>query len=136
MSHQRAYGMVRNAVKQGVLVRPTSCERCGIEPAPASDGRSRIQAHHHDYSRPLNVEWICAKCHRAETPLPERMGAPVLGERNGQSRLNAAAVISVRRLRAAGHSYQSIANRHGVDKHTVIRVVKGELWSHVKDSHE
>lgn len=51
--HVRA--AVRRAVSSGALVRPEKCSRCG------SGGR--IQAHHHDYDKPLDVEWLCASCH-------------------------------------------------------------------------
>jgi hypothetical protein len=34
-----------------------SCEECG---APKAD------AHHDDYSRPLDVRWLCETCHGAE----------------------------------------------------------------------
>lgn len=47
---------VGNAIRDGRLVREP-CGRCGATPA---------QAHHHDYSKPLEVEWLCFKCHRAE----------------------------------------------------------------------
>jgi len=50
----RAYGMVGRAVKNGTLTKQ-SCQFCG---APES------QAHHHDYSKPLDVVWACFKCHR------------------------------------------------------------------------
>ena len=46
----------RNAVRRGNLTR-LQCESCG-------DARS--QAHHADYSRPLNVVWLCRPCHTRE----------------------------------------------------------------------
>ena len=49
-----AYNKVRRAIKNGSLVR-LPCLICG-------DPRS--QAHHRDYSRPLDVEWLCFKHHR------------------------------------------------------------------------
>lgn len=131
MTHDAAYRLVRNAIKRGELVRPSACQRCGCVPAPTSDGRAAIQAHHHDYDKPLDVEWICAKCHRAETPLPEKMGAPVRGERNGQAKLDAPSVLSARRLRSTGISYQRIADRFCVDKKTIMRAIKGERWGHI-----
>lgn len=45
------------AIKKGVLVRPTECSLC--------HGGGRIQAHHADYMKPLDVAWLCSKCHHA-----------------------------------------------------------------------
>lgn len=47
---------VARAIKNGVLVRPTSCERCG--------GPGPIEAAHSDYSQRLAVSWLCRPCHR------------------------------------------------------------------------
>jgi hypothetical protein len=52
----RARSAVTYAIKMGRLVRPCMCSRCG--------GDDRIQAHHPDYSKPLDVEWLCLACHR------------------------------------------------------------------------
>lgn len=49
------YRAVKRALKSGELVRPKSCERCG--------GGKRIAAHHDDYSKPLQVQWLCSSCH-------------------------------------------------------------------------
>lgn len=57
---------VRNALRDGVLARPDLCEGCGSEGLATKDGRSPIQAHHADYSRPLDVTWLCTACHGAE----------------------------------------------------------------------
>ena len=46
---------VKLAVADGRLVRPNQCEQCGISTKP--------DAHHEDYSRPLDVKWLCRRCH-------------------------------------------------------------------------
>ena len=52
----RATLKVRRAIANGKLkVRP--CERCGFALG--------IQAHHEDYSKPLDVVWLCTPCHGA-----------------------------------------------------------------------
>jgi len=53
---KRAYNAVYHAVKTGKLIRPEVCPKCGC------DDR-RIQAHHEDYSKPLEVTWLCSGCH-------------------------------------------------------------------------
>lgn len=129
-----AYKQVRRAIKDGRLVRPETCQTCKRIPPLMRDGRSQIQAHHPDYTKPIDVEWLCSKCHRAETPLPEVIGAPVFGEQNGQAKLTEVDVIAQRRLRTKGLSYQAIADRFGVDKKTAMRAIKGERWGHVVDN--
>ena len=49
---------VNNAVRDGRLVKPMMCSRC-----PATE---RIHGHHPDYSKPLEVVWLCPLCHKAE----------------------------------------------------------------------
>lgn len=59
----RAHNKVEKAVKAGRILRPEVCEECGQKPPPFKDGRTAIQAHHHDYSQPLGVRWLCQPCH-------------------------------------------------------------------------
>lgn len=59
------------AVRAGDLARPARCGRC-TKSAPT-------QAHHHDYSKPYDVEWLCAPCHGAE----HAGDAPVMGFGHG-----------------------------------------------------
>lgn len=47
--------VLNNSVQSGIIKRPECCSECG------SDGK--IHGHHHDYSEPLNVEWLCTLCH-------------------------------------------------------------------------
>lgn len=44
---------VGNALRDGRLVR-SAC----------ACGNTKVQAHHRDYSIPLDVEWLCSGCHR------------------------------------------------------------------------
>jgi predicted Zn-ribbon and HTH transcriptional regulator len=53
---QKANAAVFRAVKSGILVRPAVCEKCGLS--------ENIQAHHEDYSKPLDIEWLCLRCHK------------------------------------------------------------------------
>jgi hypothetical protein len=51
----RARDAVSKALKRGKLVRQP-CEVCGI---------SETEAHHTDYTKPLDVQWFCRPHHRA-----------------------------------------------------------------------
>lgn len=46
---------VANALGRGELVKPLTCSACSKP--------SRIHAHHEDYSKPLEVIWLCHGCH-------------------------------------------------------------------------
>jgi hypothetical protein len=52
----KARQLLNNAVRDGRIER-LPCHKCG-------DPKS--QGHHEDYSKPLDVEWICAPCHAKE----------------------------------------------------------------------
>lgn len=59
---RNAQDAVYRAVKRGDLPKPATCDDCGSR-AIMRDGRSGIQAHHNDYSNPLEVSWLCCQCH-------------------------------------------------------------------------
>ena len=54
--------LTEEAIERGKLVRPDNCEVCG-KFYKFKDGRTAIQAHHPDYNKPLEVMWLCQKCH-------------------------------------------------------------------------
>lgn len=49
-----AHRLVAKAIKDGELVKQP-CEVCG---------QVRVEAHHEDYDKPLEVKWFCVKHHR------------------------------------------------------------------------
>lgn len=61
MEKQKKYGMFKdiartklnNAIKKREIIR-LPCEFCGEE---------KSEGHHNDYNRPLEVIWVCRKCH-------------------------------------------------------------------------
>jgi len=59
---RRAGHLVEKAIKKGIIQRKTHCENCGSINT-FSDGRAGVQAHHNDYNKPLEVIWLCQKCH-------------------------------------------------------------------------
>jgi transposase-like protein len=52
----KAHSLVRRAIKDGVLVRPSHCSTCA-RPSVSLVG------HHDDYRKPLDVRWLCKSCH-------------------------------------------------------------------------
>jgi DNA-binding CsgD family transcriptional regulator len=44
-----------SAVNQGRVFRPGKCQECDSECVP--------HGHHNDYSKPLQIVWLCSKCH-------------------------------------------------------------------------
>lgn len=58
-SHKNAYMAVDAAIRCGKLVKPNCCQGCG-----RSAEETRLSSHHYDYTKPLDVIWLCAACHR------------------------------------------------------------------------
>lgn len=56
LAKRKARRAVAYAVEKGRLLRQP-CERCGA---------LKVDGHHADYSRPLEVRWLCLRCHFAE----------------------------------------------------------------------
>ncbi|UBH21922.1 hypothetical protein LAU42_09105 [Macrococcus armenti] len=55
LKKERARGMVNKRLLSGKIVKPNKCEVC------CSEGY--VEAHHEDYDKPLEVVWVCKKCH-------------------------------------------------------------------------
>ena len=49
---------VNEAIRTGKLVKPNECSVCYQQ-------EMRIVGHHPDYSKPLEVIWLCDVCHKA-----------------------------------------------------------------------
>ena len=52
---KRTHADVQRARRAGLLVRPDHCAACWTV--------GRVEAHHADYGRPLDVVWLCKPCH-------------------------------------------------------------------------
>ena len=44
-----------NAIIRGEIIKPTKCDNCGR--------KGYLEAHHEDYSKQLDVLWLCRNCH-------------------------------------------------------------------------
>jgi hypothetical protein len=51
----RARGKLRDAVDSGKIIKPKNCPVCGKDKI--------LHGHHNDYTKPLEVVWVCALCH-------------------------------------------------------------------------
>lgn len=47
---------LNRAVKAGKVFKPDSCSKC-------KGSEKKMYGHHKDYSKPLEVEWLCSACH-------------------------------------------------------------------------
>jgi len=119
---QRARSAVKRAITAGVLVRPDQCSRCKKPAGTGSDGRSLMHGHHHDYTKPLEVEWLCFHCHVEET---NEQGQYAIGERNGRTKYPEALIVRMRELRATGLPYAKIAEICGCDISYAWKAVTG-----------
>ena len=54
----RTHDKVKYATKKSNIVKPKHCEHCNIE--------TSLHGHHPDYTKPLEVIWLCPACHSAE----------------------------------------------------------------------
>lgn len=52
----KASAKLGRAIASGQIIRPKTCEDCEQE--------KRLDGHHDDYSKPLEVKWLCRSCHQ------------------------------------------------------------------------
>jgi len=52
----KARNVIGHGIRDGKITREP-CEVCG---------EKKTEAHHHDYDKPLDVKWLCRKCHLDE----------------------------------------------------------------------
>lgn len=67
-SHEAVRKQVHYAVRRGWLVKPSRCPQCGV-----SVRSTQMHGHHVDYSKPLEVLWMCGRCHKGEHKRLERL---------------------------------------------------------------
>lgn len=51
----KARSIVSNLIRRGKLIKPDICSHCFK--------KRKVESHHEDYSKPLEVKWLCKKCH-------------------------------------------------------------------------
>jgi len=54
----RARQAISQRILRGKIIPPDRCQRC--------QAIGKVVAHHADYSKPLDVIWLCRPCHRKE----------------------------------------------------------------------
>lgn len=51
-----AHVITGNAIRDGKLVQASDCSVC--------NSTKKIEGHHDDYTKPLEVRWLCEQCHK------------------------------------------------------------------------
>lgn len=67
LTKEESRAQLTDAIRNGKIRRPTRCEACGVV--------GLVDAHHHDYSKPFYVTWLCEPCHKAEHGHRRRLAA-------------------------------------------------------------
>ena len=51
-----AHIAVGNALRDGKIKKPKKCSQCSL-------ATKSLEAHHNNYSKHFEIEWLCTKCH-------------------------------------------------------------------------
>lgn len=109
---------VRAAVQRGILIKPDHCQRCGVR----KQKRNLAGHHHNGYGNPLDVVWLCQRCH-TKSHFKE------FGEHNGMSKLTNEVVAKLRmEYDGKWGKLTSLAKKYGIGISTVRDVVVKNTW--------
>lgn len=122
MTKHQAQCSVREAVRRGELIKPTQCQDCGIALAP----RLLAGHHHKGYERPLDVIWLCQKCH-SKAHYVKRPNAFY-----SYMKLHDADVLEIVRLRKSGRSLREVAEKYGVTVSHVSHICRGKRFLYLQ----
>lgn len=97
------------ATVRGTLVRPATCSRCP---------NGSPHAHHDDYSKPLDVIWLCKECHVAHHVALRAVDPEVIARRETSKRREQAARREYLRSEARRVRCQSCGDLCGIGRRT------------------
>ena len=118
---QRAQSMAVAAILRGELVRGP-CSQCGTQ---------KTDAHHEDYSKPLDVIWLCRKCHRLRHAELDRQNGR--GHAEDRTTLNLPAEMT-RLIDNYWHAEQ-LRSRNEAIRELLAYALNQKLLDMVHDSH-
>ena len=119
-SKVNARRVVKAAINAGVLTRPEACSLCGKKDC-------RIEAHHEDHTKPLDVVWLCVSCHR-KRDYEKRREQGVLEKPRPSRKLTD---DQVREIREYNLSYSQMAKKYGVSVGTLQKVKTYQTYKDV-----
>lgn len=102
------YARYKRAIRRGELRRPGTCSKCGAS--------GKIHGHHPDYSRPLDVVWLCVNCHWAEHR--------VIRRETRQREVERTMPGQIADLRSLGWKLDDIGRAFGITKQRVSAILK------------
>lgn len=120
-SKPNARRVVEAAVKAGVLSKPGSCSKCGKTSC-------RIEAHHEDHARPLDVTWLCVSCHRKRDAEIRREKGEIAPKRKSRKLSD----DMIREIRASDLSYSQLRKKYGVAIGTLQKIKHCQTYKDVK----
>lgn len=108
----------RNRAHKVVFI---SLRNKSLQKQPCFCGSSRVEAHHEDYSKPLEIEWLC-KRHHVEKDKVRR-------KRNNEVKLEPASRNlerdeKIRKIRSEGGSVRAISSDFSLDITAVYKILK------------
>lgn len=120
-SKQNARRAVEAAIKAGVLSKPESCSKCGKTGC-------RIEAHHEDHTRPLDVTWLCVSCHRKRDAEIRREKGEVTPRRKSRKLSD----DMIREIRASDLSYSQLHKKYEVAIGTLQKIKHYQTYKDVR----
>lgn len=119
----RAQNAVSYALRKGQLVKG-SCAQCGTS--------KDICAHHEDYSKPLDVVWLCRPCHIRHHG-PQLWRGPRPGN-TAVSKLTGEIVRRIRKILATGLLTNAELGRlFDVTPENISAIRDGKTWRYIED---
>ena len=124
-----AQNKLNYAIRKGLIFR-SPCQVCATT--------LKVHAHHHDYSKPLDVEWLCFECHRkahpvgAEEKIVKFAGAKkasLPGEENRNASLTNKQAEEIRKMLGLKISQAKIGAIYGVSQVAVSRIKLNKTYS-------
>lgn len=120
----KAHTILNDALKSNKITKPLLCENCKKE--------KELQAHHEDYNKPLEVVWLCSKCHhelhklkRIENNLykPKKIYIKKGYNNKGKSKPYKKPLFyeKAKKLRDEGLSYKEISKKIGISKSQIYK---------------